>query len=122
MQAYGTHAFHFDLQEETVPAGQVLEVKRPIDVRTTKVFALWVKCTQACKINFDYLWEDAMEVLESTEPVQIFPHKKFDRFQFGTYQAGKVNYPMPGLFLRLRVDNTGSPENQIKFYGASQLQ
>ena len=122
MQAYGTHAFHFDLQEQTVPAGEVLEVKRPIDVRTTKVFACWIKSTQNCKISFDYLWEDVMTVLETTDPVEITPGDQFTRFQFGTYQAGKVNYPMPGLFLRLRIDNTGSPENTVKFYGASQLQ
>jgi len=122
MQAYGTHAFHFGLQEQLVPADEVFEVKHPIDVRTTKVFACWIKCSEPCKISFDYLWEDQREVLEATEPVEITPGKNFERFQFGTYQAGRVNYPMPGLFLRLRIDNTGSPENKIRFYGASQLQ
>ena len=127
MKGYGTHTFHmegeyFDLLDKAIPADQVYEVARLIDVRGTKVFGCWLKCSQACKVSFDYLWEDGRTVLETTEPIEVTPGEKFNRFQFGTYQAGRVNFPMPGIFLRLRIDNTGSPENHISFYGASQLQ
>ena len=127
MRSYGTHTFHMDaeyfkLDAQPIPADQVFEVARLIDVRGTKVFACWFKCTQPCKVSFDYIWEDTRTVLETTEYVDVVPGESFQRFQFGTYQAGKVNFPMPGLFLRLRIDNTGSPENTITFYGAGQLQ
>jgi len=113
-------ADHYDLDARAIGPNELLIPQKLIDVRATKVFACWIKTTTACKIRFEYLWEDARTVLEVTDWVSSKPGE-FVRCQFGTYSAGVVSFPMPGCFLRLNIQNCDEA-GEVTFYGVSQLQ
>lgn len=107
-----------------IAPGQELR-STPFDVRGAKIFCAWVKCLGgSCEAYFEYLCEEAREILQVTEPRTLTGTEDYyTRFQFGTYGDVKIGRAeLPALYLVLVVRNVSQQTSKIIARGMSQLQ
>ncbi len=115
MDHYTPHCFHRGIESFKVAAGQDGSPTEPIDVRSAKIFCVWMRASFNGSVVFDYLWDDKRTLLETSSATAL-PSGEWVKATFGTYRG----FALPAMFLRPRVSS--GEDGYVDFCAIAQLQ